>query len=187
MTAEVNTVLLGWRDARGRFGVKDSGNKRVCLIRAEIVIHWRGKKHPGCCLPPSLAEDTVVVTLHYTCSKHKNKPIKQRRLATLVHRDGFYLLTRRRKKPPTDVTKNSACRLQHLPKNRHMRMLSCLALFVWAWEKQRGEGRMVRASSSCIHRCSCKNILIHMFPSTCLFPGNLALQHEEKNAALFSY
>lgn len=66
-----------------------------------------------------------------------------------------------------------------------MRMLSCLALFVWAWEKQRGEGRMVRASSSCIHRCSCKNILIHMFPSTCLFPGNLALQHEKKMLLCF--
>lgn len=25
-----------------------------------------------------------------------------------------------------------------------------------------------------------KNILIHMFPFTCLFPGNLALQHKKK-------
>lgn len=84
-----------------------------------------------------------------------------------------------------ELVSQRALQIITLAQNRHMRLLSCLDLFVWAWEKQRREGRMVRASGSCIHRCSCKNILIHMFPSTCLFPGNLALQHRKKHCFVF--
>lgn len=69
--------------------------------------------------------------------------------------------------------------IARLTSSRHMGLLLCLALFLWAWEIE--EGRAGSQSKQQLYpQMLTKNILILKFPVTSLSSGNLAVWQKAK-------